>query len=858
MCTKLQVLLLLLVASALMPTVTGAVFGIDFGSEYYKIAVISRTKTYEMVENINSKTNTYNSLAFFDNSRFFEYEAYQKSVRVPHNTFYLFNKYIGRSSDDALVEKLRKQHRDDFKLTAEADGLYFQIKDFIIPREDNQTVIPRLFGKTELRLEEVFGMILEHARELSTKHSGEEAKDVVFGIPTWWTPSERKTLLSAARLAGLNVLGMSSENTGTAIYHAATRPKGTKDQTILFVNVGTQSSKLSIFRFENVTDDKKKPRETLRLLGESWNEEFGGYNIDVCIAEDFAREFDAKFKLESILSNKRIMRRLIREATKVKEVLSANKEFPMIVEEVFEGRDFQKKYSREVIEKICEPQFQLLETAIDEVLSRSGVTPEQITDIETLGGASRIPKIHSLIKQKLGKPHAIHFNGDNSMAQGLSFLAANLSNLIRSREIYLTHGPSFDVSIHIEDPNTEGSDKYEKKSTLFKKYLNYGAKKVLNLAYERDIEITLKAVPEASPNNPAESYSITYSIAGVAAAMENLKADRYSNKKISLHFELDHLGIPRLNKGEVVADEVNDKKVKSTTYEKISITIKSESTKALYENETAFKESEQVLRAFALYDESVRKSKEAKNKLESFVYKMERLDSEPNIKKFSSPEEIEAIKLVAKEIDDWLYSKEAAKASYSTLQQKSEPFDKFFEKNQWRREENQNRALILREAHEKLDSIEVTLKDMVDSRPWVPEDERKKAVKFIQDTRNWLEEKAKAQSALSTFIDPTLTAEVIKQKAAEASKELARIRAIPKKSEAKKEEPKKQEQKKKEEPKLRIRDILNVSSIHSRASSCRRMPWKKSKRSSTWTRSRCRSRTSSSTSVSEDCHRRSR
>lgn len=48
----------------LVCAVRSTVLGIDFGTDYYKISVISRTKAFDMVENLNSKTNTYNVMAF--------------------------------------------------------------------------------------------------------------------------------------------------------------------------------------------------------------------------------------------------------------------------------------------------------------------------------------------------------------------------------------------------------------------------------------------------------------------------------------------------------------------------------------------------------------------------------------------------------------------------------------------------------------------------------------------------------------------------------------------------------------------------------------------------------------------------
>lgn len=59
------------------------------------------------------------------------------------------------------------------------------------------------------------------------------------------------------------------------------------------------------------------------------------------------------------------MRRLLKSANKVKEVLSANKESSMIVEEVFDYKDYTIKYTREEFEKLCEKDFARVKNPIE-------------------------------------------------------------------------------------------------------------------------------------------------------------------------------------------------------------------------------------------------------------------------------------------------------------------------------------------------------------------------------------------------------------------------------------------------------------------------------------------------------------
>ena len=90
---------------------------------------------------------------------------------------------------------------------------------------------------------------------------------------------------------------MVSENTAAAVYMALERQPEEKDKTILFYNMGSQSTKVSIIKFDKQLNDKtNKTIDRVTLLGEGWDTTLGGYSLDWCVAEEFIRTFDEKYK----------------------------------------------------------------------------------------------------------------------------------------------------------------------------------------------------------------------------------------------------------------------------------------------------------------------------------------------------------------------------------------------------------------------------------------------------------------------------------------------------------------------------------------------------------------------------------
>jgi allophanate hydrolase subunit 1 len=59
--------------------------------------------------------------------------------------------------------------------------------------------------------------VLQYARAITEAQAGETVVDAVITVPVWWGVAQRSALLDAAKLAGLNVLGLIST-------HAVRRP----------------------------------------------------------------------------------------------------------------------------------------------------------------------------------------------------------------------------------------------------------------------------------------------------------------------------------------------------------------------------------------------------------------------------------------------------------------------------------------------------------------------------------------------------------------------------------------------------------------------------------------------------------
>lgn len=72
-----------------------AVIGIDLGSQFIKVGLISPGKPFRIVENIESKRKTENAVAFIEGERLFESSSVRKRNRYPSNSFVNLKKFLG-------------------------------------------------------------------------------------------------------------------------------------------------------------------------------------------------------------------------------------------------------------------------------------------------------------------------------------------------------------------------------------------------------------------------------------------------------------------------------------------------------------------------------------------------------------------------------------------------------------------------------------------------------------------------------------------------------------------------------------------------------------------------------------------
>jgi len=210
---------------------------------------------------------------------------------------------------------------------------------------------------------------------------------------------------------------------------------------------------VTVARYSAVTNDKNKTVEHIEILSESNDPTLGGSYFDDIMVDLLAERFNAmkenKGKAD-IRENVRAVKRLYKEAIKVKEVLSANKMMQVKVAELHDYVTLLTQVYRSEFEEACQSLFDRVDKPALKALEIAGLKPEDIDQVEIIGGGIRVPQAQEILKKTMKKEMLhVHLNGDEAMAFGATFIATNSSSMYHMRKVYLTQTPSHSFRINI-------------------------------------------------------------------------------------------------------------------------------------------------------------------------------------------------------------------------------------------------------------------------------------------------------------------------------------------------------------------------------------------------------------------------
>lgn len=394
-----------------------SVIGIDFGNESCYVAV-ARAGGIETIANDYSLRATPSCVAFHGRNRVLGVAAKNQMVTNMKNTIYGFKRLLGRNYNDPFVQQ-------------ELRYLPYQVV-----QQQNGSLGIKVHYQDEEHVfspEQITAMLLTKLKETSETALKTKVNDCVISVPAFFTNAERKALLDAAAIAGLNVLRLFNETTATALAYGIYKQDlpGTeeKPRNVIFVDCGHAALQVSACAFH---------KGKLKMLSCACDPQLGGRDIDLILAEHFSQEFVSKYRIDP-RTNPRAFLRLTTEVEKLKKQMSANStRLPLNIECFMDDKDVHGDMKRTDMEGLCAHLLERVERTLRKCLDDSKLKLDDIYAVEIVGGSSRIPAIKHLIETVFNKGPSTTLNQDEAVARGCALQCAMLSPAVRVREFNVT------------------------------------------------------------------------------------------------------------------------------------------------------------------------------------------------------------------------------------------------------------------------------------------------------------------------------------------------------------------------------------------------------------------------------------
>jgi molecular chaperone DnaK (HSP70) len=410
------------------------VIGLDYGTQKCVMAV---TKSAEMfpaiVQNNLANKVTPNVISFRERRRLIGEEAAGAMARAPNAALHSVKRFLGQPLEEAQKELAMLP----FEVEEKEGKVYFKV-----PFQDEEATFSP---------EEVASMMIKTFRSYIEEHfaanSAEITKGCVVAVPSNFNAQQRRAIADAATIAGLPVLQIIDEATAVALCYGlkrrdarrdailkARRANGAKDSTlaaaaeeekeqedagevVLFVDMGHSYLNVLVAHYG---------RSKLTVLASLCDPSAGAREFDYSLARHFSVDIKSKCDVD-VLTNKRLLTRLLRSCEKTKQVLSTIDETFCEVENLADV-DFRGKISRTKFEEISRELTDKIARAINAALEKAGKKAADLSAVEIVGGGTRIPLVQTVISNVLdGKQLGRTLDSAGSVAIGSTLMAAILS-----------------------------------------------------------------------------------------------------------------------------------------------------------------------------------------------------------------------------------------------------------------------------------------------------------------------------------------------------------------------------------------------------------------------------------------------
>ena len=363
--------------------------GIDLGTTNSCVAVMEG-KQAKVIENAEGQRTTPSVVAFTDKGeRLVGLPAKRQAVTNPSNTVYATKRLIGRMFDD---EEVRKE---------------VKMVPYKITRADNGDAWVEAGGQ-KYSPSQIGAFTLMKMKETAERYLGRTVSQAVVTVPAYFNDHQRQATKDAGRIAGLDVLRIINEPTAAALCYGSDKKEG----LVAVYDLGGGTFDVSILEISGGVFEVKATNGDTFL---------GGEDFDNALLKHIVEEFKKDQGID-LTEDKLAVQRLREAAEKAKCELSSSSQtdinLPFITADASGAKHLQMTMTRGKLESLVKPLLDRTMNPCKNCMKDAGVQPSDISEVLLVGGMSRMPKVHEIVREVFKKEANRSMNPDEVVAMG--------------------------------------------------------------------------------------------------------------------------------------------------------------------------------------------------------------------------------------------------------------------------------------------------------------------------------------------------------------------------------------------------------------------------------------------------------
>ncbi|MBI5525385.1 MAG: molecular chaperone DnaK [Deltaproteobacteria bacterium] len=379
----------------------GKIIGIDLGTTNSVVAIMEG-KDPKVIENEEGGRTTPSVVGYAKDGEIMVGQvAKRQAITNPENTVFSIKRFMGRRYEEVSEE--------------------IKLVPYKVLKTGNGDAHVEIRGKP-ISPPEISAKILQKLKKAAENYLGESVKDAVITVPAYFNDSQRQATKDAGQISGLNVLRIINEPTAAALAYGLDKKK---DETIAVYDFGGGTFDISILDVgENVVE----------VIATNGDTHLGGDNIDQRVIDYLIAEFKKDSGID-VSKDRMVLQRLKDAAEKAKIELSSMMEteinIPFLTADASGPKHLQIRMTRAKLESLCEDLVMRSLEPLKKALSDAKKRPQDIDEVVLVGGMTRMPRIQDEVKKYFGKEPNRSVNPDEVVAVGAAIQGGVLSGQVK-------------------------------------------------------------------------------------------------------------------------------------------------------------------------------------------------------------------------------------------------------------------------------------------------------------------------------------------------------------------------------------------------------------------------------------------